>query len=89
MLDITTEDDDQIVALYIKGEIYLGEGAIAKAKEVGTVDRIIPRSFFKFLKHFDDNIKWREYSGYLTLFTISEYNEFITLHHGKPISTMF
>jgi hypothetical protein len=47
MLDITTEDDDQIVALYIKGEIYLGEGAIAKAKEVGTVDRIIPRSFFK------------------------------------------
>ncbi len=69
-------DNDDIVALYIKGGIYFGQYAIDKAKEIGEVDGIIRRAIFKFMAELDLDPKWEEYANYPTLFTLSELNKF-------------
>lgn len=68
------QDENEIVALYINDTIYLGQTAIEKAKEAGTVDGIIRRTIFKFMAEFDLDPKWAEYATYPTLFTMTEYN---------------
>ena len=85
MLNITSQDHDEVVALCVDGDIYFGEYAKDKAKATGTVEGIIPRSVFKLVAHLDYHPKWDEYAEYPTLFTISEYNEWQKLPNGKPI----
>lgn len=84
-MDITKQDHDEIVALWINDVVYFDQQAIDKAKEHGKVDRIIPRSLFKLVSELDNHPKWIEYSKYPTLFTITEYNEWCKLPEGKPI----
>lgn len=68
--------DDDIVALYINGEIYLGLGAIDKAIEIGKVDGVIKREIFNFMAEFDLDKRWKDYSKYPTILT---WDEFIQL----------
>lgn len=76
------QDDDEIVALYINDTIYLGQTAIDKAKESGTVEGIIKRTIFKFMAEFDLDPKWAQYAAYPTLFTMTDYNAWT---RGDPI----
>lgn len=80
MIDITDSDRDEIVALYINGDIYLGMGAIDKAIAIGKVDGVIGRHIFKFMAQFDLDPKWVEYSKYPTLFTMTQLDEFCAEH---------
>lgn len=77
MFNITEQDHDDFVALYINGDIYLGECAVKKALEHGTVDGIIRRCVFKLMAILDLSPKWAEYAEYLTLFSWKEFQEFL------------
>jgi hypothetical protein len=76
---ITREDieNDDVVALLIGKNIYLGQLARDKAKEHGTVDGIIKRTIFKFMAELDLDPRWQNYANTPTLFTITEYNNWI------------
>lgn len=77
------KDHDDIVALYINGEIYLGQAAIDKAREHGEVNGVIKRAIFKFMAMFDLDPKWEAYSQYPTLFTMTEYNKSVNFQDEK------
>lgn len=74
MFNISDQDNDDVVAFYINGTIYFGQGAIDKVKEVGTVDGFIRRAIFKFMAEFDLGPAWEQYAASPTLFTMAEYN---------------
>lgn len=77
-------ENDDVVALYINGNIYLGPTAVKEALKHGTVDGYILRHVFKFMAEMDLHPKWAEYAEYPTLFTITEYNNWVKLPNGKP-----
>lgn len=76
MIDITEQDHNEVVAIGVGTEIYFADAAIERAKEVGSVNLIVPRSTFKLMAYLDDSPKWMEYACYPTLFTMQEYNEY-------------
>lgn len=76
MLDITAQDMDEIIALQINGEIYGKHSAVFMAKLTGNVERVYSRAVFKFMADMDVGIKWKEWSEFPTLFTMTEYNKF-------------
>lgn len=81
---LTREDieNDDVVALYISGDIYIGPAAVKKALEHGTVDGYILRHIFKFMVEMDLDPRWAEYAEYPTLFTMTDYNAWT---RGEPI----
>jgi hypothetical protein len=85
MFNITEQDHDDVVALYINGDICLGPYAVEQARNHGKVDGYILRHVFKLMAEMDLNPKWAEYAEYPTLFTITEYNNWVKLPNGKPI----
>lgn len=70
-------ENDEVVALYINGDIYLGPAAIKEALKHRRVDGYILRHVFKFMAEMDLDPKWSEYAEYPALFTITEYNEWL------------
>lgn len=71
-----TENDD-VVALYIQGDIYFGELAVNKAIEVGYVDGFMVRPIFQFMASMDLDPRWNDYANSRTLFTVGELNKFL------------
>ncbi len=76
MLEITEADLDEVIAIRIGDEVYLGELAIDKVKEHKHVTCVYSRGVFKLLVELDLDSKWAEYAKYPTLFKMSELNEF-------------
>lgn len=79
-MDITEKNSDEVVGLYINGEVYFADTAKEKVKECVNIAEaqvgFVTRSVFKFMAYFDLSPRWEEYANYPTLFTKSEYKDF-------------
>ncbi|HEY2811799.1 MAG TPA: hypothetical protein VGJ00_10485 [Rhabdochlamydiaceae bacterium] len=71
-MNITEQDEDEIIAIQIGSDIYFGQAAIDKCIEVQRFNQLHPRSTFKFIAELDLDPKWVEYAEYPTIFKLSE-----------------
>lgn len=76
MFEITPQDLDEIIAIQINGEIYGKHTAILMAKLTQNVERVYSRAVFKLMADMDVGIKWKEWSEFPTLFTMTEYKKY-------------
>lgn len=77
---MTEEDHDEIVAIQFGNNIYFGQQAIDKARELGGFTQLLSRWIFKFMANMDLSPRWAEYAGYPTIFKITKYKEYIEKH---------
>ena len=85
MIDLLPKDFDEIVAIMVNGEIYSKHSAFEEAKRIGNVQRIYSRAVFKFIYCMDSDDTWREWNELPTLFSMTEYREFIKKYLDKGL----
>ncbi len=78
MINISDKDHEEIIAIQIDNDIYFGQLAIAKVREIQRITRVHSRAVFKFMAEMDLGARWKEYSEFPTIFTATnEYRNFI------------